>query len=162
MLVFNFDVLAIPGPDVISRQPSAEGRFLWKAFHTISGGNMAIVCDEEYPSHLFEAWLVRERLKASTYHFLDTKDPAAKAEKVHLFSNTFGRANWYIDIDPRTVALTISKGIPSLLVGAPYTIRPEWETEKPITPWSDLVEEADRQNLRKAQKSWSNWNEEDI
>lgn len=115
---------------------------------------MAIVYDGEPQKDIFEHWLMQEGFKAATYEVFDTKDPVIKAEKVHLLTTLFGRAGWYVDVDPRTVARTIAKGIPSLLVGSPYTIRPEWEQEKTITPWGELVAEMDRQNLLKTQKAW--------
>lgn len=124
-------------------------------FHKLTIGNMCLVSDEVHNKDLFETWLIREGFKASRYEFFDSTDPIVKAEKVHLLTTMFGRAGWYVDVDPRTVALTIGKGIPSLLVGSPYTIRPEWEEEKAIRPWDDLVAEMDRQWLLKAKKMWN-------
>lgn len=156
MITFNFDVLARPGATISTRQPDPDGRNLWRMFHSLTVGNMCIVCDDDIDRTLFEHWLMREGFKASTYDFFDTKDPIIKAEKVHLLSTMFGRAGWYVDVDPRTIALTIAKGIPSLLVGSPFTIRPEWEEAKAIRPWDELVAEMDRQKILKVKKSWSN------
>lgn len=125
-------------------------------FHKQSMGHMCVVVDEELNRDIFEQWLMREGYKAQIYEFLDTSDPVVKAEKVHLLTTSFGRAGWYIDNDPRTLALTIAKGIPSLLVGSPFTIRPEWEESgRQIRPWDELVSEMDRQHLKKVQKAWT-------
>ena len=160
MLLFNFDVIARPNAELVKRQPDPDGRSLWRSFHASTRGNMAIVCDEDYPREHFEHWLTIEGFKPTTYELMDSHDPYIKEEKVHLLSTMFGRSGWYIDTDPRTIALTLAKGIPSLLVGAPYTIRPEWENEVPIRPWDELVAEMDRQKILKVTKTWTDMEEQ--
>lgn len=160
MITFNFDVLARPASELAKRQPDPDGRALWNLFSgTLQ--HMCIVVDEDVDRRIFEHWLIREGLKASTIDFLDSHEPLVKAEKIHHLTTMFGRAGWYVDTDPRTIALTIAKGIPSLLVGSPHTIRPEWEEEPEIRPWDAVVAELDRQKMKKAQRTWENDDDEE-
>jgi hypothetical protein len=66
-----------------------------------------------------------------------------------------GRVDWYIDIDPKMVALTLKEGIPSLLVSVPYVARPEWNQDKEIKQWDSLIEEIDGQAILKAERNWT-------
>jgi hypothetical protein len=155
MHIVNFNVLARQGPELGARIPDPEGRSLWNMFHAQTMGDLAIVVDENLNKGIFEQWLLREGIKAQFYEFLDSSDPVVKADKVHILKAAYGRIGWYIDNDPRTIALTLSKGIPSLLVGSPFTIRPEWENERSITPWDELVAEMDSQKMKQQAKVWS-------
>lgn len=153
--IFNFDVLARPGTEMGARQPDPDGRALWNMFQYQAGLHTVIVADHVSNMEIFQTWLLREGIKASHYEILDSTDPVVKAEKVHLLTTMWGRAGWYVDTDPRTAALTIAKGIPTLVVASPYTIRPEWETEKPPRPWAELVDEMDRQRISKVTRAWN-------
>ena len=79
-----------------------------------------------------------------------------KAEKVHRLQGLHGKVtDWYFDVDVRTCALTIARGIPTMVVGIPYVVRPEWDTGQGQRSWSALVEEVDRQAYMKAKKTWA-------
>jgi hypothetical protein len=155
MHIVNFNVLARQGPELGARQPDAEGRRFWNMLHAQTMGDIAVVVDDELNRSIFEQWMMREGFKAQLYEFIGSSDPVVKAEKVHLFMAAYGRNGWYIDNDPRTVALTLSSGITSVLIGSPFTIRPEWENERSITPWDELVASMDEQKLKQQAKVWS-------
>lgn len=155
MIFMNFNVIARPAEDVAHRIPDPEGRALWSMFHREMMGRIFLIVDQcDKPEHL-ETWLVREGFKAFQYEILDSNDPVIKAERVHQLSASLGRTNWYVDNDPRTVSRTLERGISSLLVAVPYTIRPEWVAPKQVKPWGEMVEEMDRQAEMRNRKTWN-------
>ena len=154
MIVFNFSVLARPAESLSLRQPDPEGRAVWGAFFDKYMGRIILVCNEDYDRGQFTDWLKREQFKASMLDFIDTTDPVLRAEKVHRVGSAAGRIDWYIDNDPRTCAETLKLGIPTIVVAAPYIVRPEWDTGRKIKEWGSLVDELDNQALKAAEKTW--------
>lgn len=109
---------------------------------------------------VLEHWLNMNGIKPVVTEVLDSIDPPIKADKVQRLMNTVGVNDWYIDIDPDTIAHTLRMGIPSLLVAYPYVPRPEWSLNPPpIKSWDALVQEVDSQALVRADRG-TNWDEE--
>lgn len=154
MIIFNFDVLARPADSLPLRQPDVDGRALWGMMFEKYMGRICVVSNNLYERDQFEEWLKREQYKASVYEFLDESDPFRTAEKVHRIGSSFGKINWYVDNDPRVCAETLKLGICTLMVAAPYILRPEWDTGRKIKNWGSLVDEMDSQALKKAERSW--------
>ncbi len=154
MILFNFDVIAKPSDMLGQRQPDNDGRFIWNLFHEKEMGGICLIVNDHYDSELFEQWLRRENFKASMYEFLDFTDPVLKAERIHTIASIWGRTKWYIDNDARVCAETLKRGIPTLLVGAPYIIRPEWNGTKDLRSWDTLTKELDDQALKATSKNW--------
>jgi len=154
MIIFNFDVLALPGKEFGARVPYPEGMRLWSDLFETHMGRLAVVIDEAPQSHILEHWLKINGIKAAVYEELGTTDPQMKAEKVYKLSMAVGTKDWYIDTDPRTVAITMKLGMPSLLVANPYIVRPEWVDPQHNRPWDELVEEIDRQATMRAARDW--------
>jgi hypothetical protein len=154
VIIFNFDVLARPAETLALRQPDLEGRYLWSMMHEKSRGRILLISYTEYDKDLFETWLKREQFKPSVYEFIDHKDPVLKAERVHTLASIWGKAQWYVDVDPLVCAETMRLGIPTLLVAVPYIIRPEWEASTGVRPWDNIITELDTQALKAANKTW--------
>ena len=156
MILFNFEVLARPAHKVTNRLPEPEGIKLWKVFHEAEMGRLMLIVNETDNVEHLETWLKREGIKAFQYQVLDTDNIDIKVEKIHQLSSAIGRASWYIDNDPATCARTLQLGIPSIMAGTPYIIRPEWSsnTQTVRKGWSDLVDELNTQAELRAEKSW--------
>ena len=154
MIVFNFSVLARPAETLSLRQPDSEGRAVWGAFFDKYMGRIILVCNEDYDRNQFTEWLKREQFKASMLDFIDATDPVLRAEKVHRVGSAAGRIDWYIDNDARTCAETLKLGIPTIVVAAPYIVRPEWDGGRKIKEWGSLVDELDTQALKAAERTW--------
>jgi hypothetical protein len=157
MIIVNFDVIARPHEQVSHRLPDPEGIRLWRMLHKDTRGRMMIVTDECDSEDNLETWFLAEGVKPSIYQNIDTKDPLIKADKIHLLAASVGKLDWYIDNDPRACANTIGLGIPTLIVGSPYVIRPEWNSHQEIRPWGDLVVEMDHQAVLRNTKTWSDF-----
>jgi hypothetical protein len=154
MIIFNLNVLARPGEGIGSRQPDPEGMRMWRYLHEATLGRMAVVIDDDPDVEHLEHWLRTNTVKAATYDIMNTSDPAMKAEKIQLLSSVTGRVDWYIDNDPATIALTLRKGMPSLLMLTPWTVRPEWHEETSHRSWDAIVSEVDRQSELRAERNW--------
>lgn len=154
MIVFNFDVLARPADSLVTRQPDTNGRAIWGAMFDKYMGRILLVCNEQYDRALFTDWLKREQFKASMIDFIDHVDPVLKAETIHRLGSAAGRIEWYVDNDPRVCAETLKLGVPTLVVAAPYIVRPEWDTGRKIKEWVNLVDEMDTQALKAAERTW--------
>jgi len=154
MILFNFDVLAKPAETLGERQPDPDGRYIWHMFHEREMGRICLIVNQEYPRDLFEAWLKKEAFKASAYEFLDFEDPILRGERIHTIGGIWGRPRWYVDNDPRVCAETMKRGIPTMLIGVPYVVRPEWGGQKVIKSWDVLVDEIDEQAIKAATKTW--------
>lgn len=122
--------------------------------HEQTLGRMAIVVDEAVERDVLEHWLKVHNVKAALYEVLESDDPDMKAEKIQRLATSMGRSDWYVDNDAATCARTLHLGIPTLLACAPYVVRPEWNNTKVHRPWSELVEEVDRQAVMRAEKTW--------
>jgi hypothetical protein len=127
---------------------------LWSDFHQTHLGRLGLVVDEVPSLLIFEHWLRVNGVKAVQYEVLDTVDPQIKAEKVQRLMMSVGIQDWYVDIDPHTIALTLRMGIPSMLIANPYVLRPEWLQDLEPRPWDRLVEELDQQLMARAARTW--------
>ena len=154
MIIVNFNVIARPGKELGARQPDPDGVRLWNMFHEQTLGRLALVVDDPVNTDIFEHWLRVNNIKPMIYDILDSSDPVIKGDKIHLLSMTVGRSDWYVDIDPATCAVTLRMGIPTLLVGNPYVVRPEWSEGPQARAWDQIVEEVDRQALLRAERTW--------
>jgi hypothetical protein len=155
VIIFNFDVLAKPGQEFGARLPDPDGIRLWMMMHEQSLGRLAVVKDTLVKTDHLEHWMRVNGIKAAVYEQLDVESYQDKAEKVQRLAMLYGRSDWYIDIDPRTCALTMAMGMPTLLVAHPYVVRPEWVKEDVgPTPWDELVAEVDRQNDLRSARTW--------
>jgi hypothetical protein len=157
MIVFNFDVLAYPGPNLGARVPDPDGMKLWRMFHEQSRGGVGLVYKgdlyDETKKSIFEDWLKRERIKASFYEEI-TEDPTVQEEKIHRLSTMFGRADWYIDHDVRLCTKLVKRGVRCFVYANPQIIMPEWHESRTVRPWDDLTAEMDRQAEMLSDRYW--------
>lgn len=154
MILFNFSVIARPADALPLRQPDADGRAMWNMLSEHYMGRICLIVNEDYPRDLLEAWLKSEKFKPSMYEVIDETIPELKAEKIHRVGAVFGRPSWYVDNDPKVCAKTVALGIPTLMVGCPYVLRPEWVQQRDMREWGDLVDEMNRQALKAAERTW--------
>lgn len=157
MIIVTYDVLALPAEELGARQPSKHGRTLWNMLFTKYNGRICVLADgipkDKYP--IVTEWLKREGYKAGSIDFSQDTGLDNRLDRVRAIYAGMGRVDWYIDVDPKMVALTLKEGIPSLLVSVPYIARPEWNQDKEIKQWDSLIEEIDGQALLKAERSWT-------
>lgn len=157
MIVIHFDVLALPSDEVMTRQPSPEGRRLWNTFFTPYHGRLIVLIDHTTDLTMAGEWLRREQFKASIIHetsdwVVDGSHP--RADAVWQLSAQFGKVEWYIDSDIEACAETLSKGIPTLIAAVPSVSRPEWRSPKQMRGWDTIASELDEQAKRRADKTW--------
>jgi hypothetical protein len=159
MITFNFDVLAKPGNHLPTRQPDRDGIKLWKMMHEEAIGRLGLVIDGYENTEHLEYWLKSEDIRAATYEQLDLPpegDPVLKADKIQLYMSIWGRADWYVDNDPKVAVELLRLGIPTLMAVTPYVVRPEWSPTTPVKPrdWDTLVEEITKQKIDSTEKTW--------
>lgn len=152
MIIVHFDVLAQPGPDVPTRAPNPLGIELWRALKvqyklvTLAYDNL----DENHLAH----WMAKYDI--STPYQRELKligpDPKLKAQKIQLLMDSFGRTDWYVDVDVMSVNEAISLGIPSLLVCVPQITRPEWHDRAGPKSWESIQQELQNQIEDKAKR----------
>jgi len=85
---------------------------------------------------------------------VESKKPEDIRDRVRDFNAIYGKIHWFVDSDPRTIKLVMEDAIPSLLVGLPAFVRPEWREskQKEHQLWDDLVREIEVQTLYRAEK----------
>ena len=156
MIVIALDVLAHSGDELGARQPVLESRKLWNMFFTQYQGRICILGTgiEKHKTPILMEWLKREGYKAGSLDITHETDADAKLERVRSIQAGYGRVDWFIDIDPSTIAKTIHEGISSLLVSIPQIARPEWQQSRGIKGWSEISKELDAQALAKAERAW--------
>ena len=153
MIIFSFDVLALPSEATGARQPTLEGRKLWNmAFPAFSGRILVFGAGMEVDE--CQTWLKRENYKASTVDVIAETDSRSKFNRIDTLRSVYGRLDWLVDVDPEVISYAIKAGIPSLLVTMPYVVRPEWSIERKPKEWNKLVTEIEAQRLAWAERNW--------
>ena len=157
MLVLHFDVIALPAQSVGERQPSPEGRRLWNILFDQFSGSVVLIIEADSLLAEVQGWLMREGFKPSLIQIEDepfNSGESSRANAVWKVSSGVGKVSWYFDVDPEACAQTLQKGIPSILVGIPSIIRPEWRNPKVIKGWDTLSQEISVQKARRAEQLW--------
>jgi hypothetical protein len=157
VIIFNFDVIAHPGPELGARVPDADGMKLWRTFHAYNRGQLGIVINEflydPFRKEIFETWLTRENVKASFYEAVgDSAD--IREDKIHRLSTAFGRADWYVDSDVDMCTRLVTKGVKCFVYANPSIILPEWHEDRAPRPWDQLAAELDRQAEVVSERNW--------
>ena len=158
MLIVTFDVLAYPTTDktksIGARQPSPEAQKLWNALYNQYHGNLIILATGTDRADLVEGWAKMEGYKYAQVAVVESTKPEDIRDRVRDFNAIYGKIHWFVDSDPRTIKLVMEDAIPSLLVGLPAFVRPEWREskQKEHQLWDDLVREIEVQTLYRAEK----------
>lgn len=158
MIIVTFDVLAYPTTDramsIGARQPSPEARGLWHALYNQYHGNLIILATGTTRADLVEGWAKLEGYKYAHIDVIEGTTSEAIRDRVREFNAIYGKIYWFVDSDPKTVKLVMQDAIPSMLVGLPAFVRPEWREDKPREKqmWDDLVKEIEVQTLYRAEK----------
>lgn len=153
----SFDVLAHEGDELGARQPTMEGRKLWNMMFPMYEGRICVMAHglEDKQTPILMEWLKREGYRAGSIDLTYETNADAKLERIRSVQAGYGRIDWFVDIDPHTVARAIHEGITSLLVSIPSSPRPEWVEQRAIKGWDELTKEIDRQTLVKAERTWN-------
>jgi len=159
MIFITFDALALPGESLGARQPRAEVRRLWNVLFPYYHGRIIVIADGiERDGHngeqILKEWLKREGFKATSVDITKDKGSEIVYDRVMSLTSVFGRPHWFVDIDPEAIAKISRYGIPTLLATIPHTIRPEWSEGREIKSWDTLVEEINKQEMAKKERSW--------
>ncbi len=158
MLIVTFDVLAYPTTDksmsIGARQPAHESRKLWHALYNQYHGNLIIMATGTTRTDLIEGWAKLEGYKYAHIDVIESTKPEDIRDRVRDFNAIYGKIHWFVDSNPRTVKLVMEDAIPSLLVGLPAFVRPEWRENKQREHqlWDDLVREIEVQTIYRAEK----------
>ena len=158
MLIVTFDVLAYPTTDKLksigARQPSPEAQKLWNALYNQYHGNLIILATGTDRADLVEGWAKMEGYKYAHVAVVESTKPEDIRDRVRDFNAIYGKIHWFVDSNPRTIKLVMEDAIPSLLVGLPAFVRPEWREskQKEHQLWDDLVREIEVQTLYRAEK----------
>lgn len=159
MIFITFDTLASPAESLGARQPRPETRRLWSALFPHYHGRIVVIADgiprdgingEE----ILKEWLKREGFKATSVDISSEKSSEVVYDRVMALASVFGKPHWFIDTNPESIAKVARYGIPTLLMTIPHTIRPEWEQGREIKGWDTLVEEINKQEMAKKERSW--------
>lgn len=162
MILINFDVIASPGRELGARIPRPETRKLWNSLTAGYNGRMAVMATGITNTPVLMEWLKREGYKPTTLDIVEGTHSDIKIERVAAFNAVYGKIDWYVDIDPITVARVAHMGIPTLLLTVPDIVRPEWSEDRLIKSWDVLVEEIEAQALAKAERTWHEPEHDDI
>jgi hypothetical protein len=159
MIFITFDALALPADDLGARQPRPETRRLWNALFPYYHGRLLVIADGIKRDgmggeQILMEWLKREGFKATSVDFSTEKSSEVIYDRVMALTSVYGKPHWFIDIDPESIAKVARYGIPTLLATIPHTIRPEWEQGREIKGWDTLVEEINKQEMAKKERSW--------
>ena len=151
-------MLAYPTTDktksIGARQPSPEAQKLWNALYNQYHGNLIILATGTDRADLVEGWAKMEGYKYAHVAVVESTKPEDIRDRVRDFNAIYGKIHWFVDSDPRTIKLVMEDAIPSLLVGLPAFVRPEWREskQKEHQLWDDLVREIEVQTLYRAEK----------
>lgn len=159
MIFITFDALALPADNLGARQPRVEIRRLWNALFPFYHGRIVVFADGipkdgHNGEQIVLEWLKREGFKASSVDFSKNKGSEVIYDRVMSLTSVYGKPHWFIDTDPETITKITRYGIPTLLATVPHTVRPEWSEGRQIKAWDDLVEEINRQEMEKQERTW--------
>lgn len=152
MIICSFDVLAETAPSIALRQPREVGIKLYNTLLEDALGLMTVTFNSQYTPEEVEHWTKLYNVKVPATFFHWSQDPKSKAVEIDRLMAVGGRRNWYVDTDPAAIAATLSQGIPSLLVGIPFVVRPEWHSNPGPRQWADIAKEVERQAILKANR----------
>lgn len=157
MILFTLEALAYPpseGALDASRQPMPETRKLWHALYEQYHGKLVLMVASDVKHDLMVTWAKAEGFKYSQIDIIDRKTPEAMRDRVRDMNAVYGKIDWFVDINPKTVKLVMEDAIPCLMPTLPAFVRPEWRESRPRERqvWDDLVREIEVQSLYRASK----------
>lgn len=148
-------VLAEPGRNwALSSATLSAGRALYNALSI--DNRIVLFSSDPYPERT-RAWLLKEHFK----HFSEVHSPPIdwaespidwKVQKVRDLST--GPILFYIDTDPEAVRRVVGEGFAALLPIFPARF-PGVGAHRQYTPWEDLVDTIEEQNLIRASRGLS-------
>lgn len=158
MVIFTLDALAYPPADENTsfgaRQPIPDGRRLWNALYEQYHGKLIMLIAGCTDTQMMTTWAKAEGFKYATLDLIEGTTPEAVRDRVRDLNAVFGKIDWFVDNNARTVKLVMEDAIPCLLTCLPAFVRPEWRQgrtrERQV--WDDLVREVEVQSLYRASK----------
>jgi len=157
MILFTIDALAYPpldGASHASRQPNPDTKKLWHALYAQYHGKMILMVPEDVEYAAMVTWAKAEGFKYSQIDVFDRPGPEGMRDRVRDLNAVYGKIDWFIDTNPKTIKLVMQDAIPCLMPTLPAFIRPEWRDDGPRQRqvWDDLVREVEVQSLYRATK----------
>jgi hypothetical protein len=156
MIVFTFEVIANRSSDIGASQPNNHGRKLWNMLFPTYNGRICLLVDgvDKSQHELIMQWLKKEGFKPGSIDFHWETGSDNRLDRVRAVHAAYNRIDWYVDINPETVAKVLKEGIPTLLMTVPYTVRPEWDKPRTIVGWDEITKEIETQALKNAERTW--------
>lgn len=158
MIVFTLDALAYPPSDENTsfgaRQPIPDTRKLWHSLYQLYHGKMILLVAGEVTNSVMVDWAKMEGFKYASIDIIPKTEPENVRDRVRDLNAVFGKIDWFIDINPRTIKLVMEDAVPCLLPCLPGFVRPEWREGRTRNRqvWDDLVREIEVQSLYRASK----------
>lgn len=142
MILVHIDVLADPADSFGERKPNLDGMNLWTTLNEVAFHQIAVLFEGEHQS-IHDQWLVRAGLSKAKMEYTGNRP---LSHEVSSLMNFYGRAEWYIDVNPDNVTSVMALGIPALLVCSPRVIHSGMLPRK-APSWDTLQAELTRQRL---------------
>lgn len=158
MIIFTLDALAYPVKDEQTsfgaRQPIPDTRRLWHSLYQQYHGKMILLVAGKTTNEVMIDWTKMEGFKYASIDLIPKTEPEAVRDRVRDLNAVFGKIDWFVDTNPKTVKLVMEDAVPCLMPCLPGFVRPEWRDgrtkDRPV--WDDLVREIEVQSLYRASK----------
>ena len=142
------------GSNLLSCESAGDGRTLYMMLRDTS---RVLLLSSDPSKERVKAWLSRERLsRYADIHCYPPDSMAPYAEwKVQHVNELIGVGHhiaFYIDSDPSAVQRALEAGVGALLVAYSGVAPGQHSHEHSYSPWYDLVDSIEQQNLLRATK----------
>ena len=142
------------GANLLSCESSGDGRTLYRMFRDTA---RVLLLSSDPSKERVKAWLARERLsRYADVHCYPPDSmfsyPEWKVQHVNDLMGVGHHIAFYVDSDPEAVRKALEAGVGALLVAYPGVIPGRSTHEHSYSPWYDLVDSIEQQNLLRASK----------
>ena len=140
--------------NLLSCESSGNGRTLYRM---IRDASRVLLISSDPSKERVKAWLARERLsRYADVHCYPTDSMLSYTNwKVQHVNDLIGVGHhiaFYIDSDPRAIQTALEAGVGAMLVAYPAVLPGRSSHEHTYSPWYDLVDSIEQQNLLRATK----------
>jgi hypothetical protein len=123
----------------------------------IQDTSRVLLLSSDHSKERVKAWLARERLSRYADVHCYPKDSMFpysewKIQHVNELIGVGHHVAFYIDSDPKAVQTALEAGVGAMLVAYPGVVPGRLSHEHSYSPWYDLVDSIERQNLLRASK----------
>jgi hypothetical protein len=147
-----------PESNILNYEASGPGRVLYKM---LCDSSRIVLLSMDHSKDRVKAWLARERMtRYADIHCYPPESILSPAEwRIQHLKDLMGighHISFYIDSDPTAVAAAMQSGIGALLVGYSGITPGHSDHNGSYSPWYDLVDTIEKQNLLRATKALEN------